>query len=135
MWSSFFPKENLIHVDHTLPHYIHILVIHCMLLLAEILLILKITLQNAKNAALQFLKKKKGSEFIAKWISNDNSDASILVTTINNFWTERDLYLLARSSWVSQKNNVPAHSRSFSIFIFIWLTNKALLYIDFSGIK
>ena len=46
-------------MDHTLPHYIDILVIHCMLLLAEILLILKITLQNAKNAALQFLKKKK----------------------------------------------------------------------------
>ena len=29
MQSSFFPKENLIHQDHTLPHYIHILFIHC----------------------------------------------------------------------------------------------------------
>ena len=47
MRSSFFPKENLIHLDHTLPHYIHIL-----LLLAEILLIRKI-----KKNALQFLKK------------------------------------------------------------------------------
>ena len=55
--SSFFPKENLIHLDHTLPHYIHILIIHCMLLSPELLLILKIALQNAKNA-LQFLKKK-----------------------------------------------------------------------------
>ena len=43
MRSSFFPKENLIHLDHTLPHYIHIL-----LLLAEILLIRKITSQNSK---------------------------------------------------------------------------------------
>ena len=50
---QFFPKENLIHLDHTLPHYIHILFIQCMLLLAEIFLILKTTSQNAKNA-LQF---------------------------------------------------------------------------------
>ena len=56
MKSSFFPKEILIHLDHTLPHYIHISFIQWMLLLAKILLILKITLQNAKNA-LQFLKK------------------------------------------------------------------------------
>ena len=56
MRSSFFSKKNLIHLDHTFPHYIHILLIHCMLLLTEILLILKITSQNAKNA-LQFLKK------------------------------------------------------------------------------
>ena len=28
---QFFPKENLIHLDHTLPHYIHILFIHYML--------------------------------------------------------------------------------------------------------
>ena len=54
---QFCPKENLIHLDHTVPHYILILFIHWMLLLAEILLIVKITLQNAKNA-LQFLKKK-----------------------------------------------------------------------------
>ena len=52
-------KENLIHLDHTLPIYIHILFIHCMLLLAEILLILKITWQNVKNV-LQFLKETFG---------------------------------------------------------------------------
>ena len=56
MWSSFFPKENLIHLDHTLPHYIQILFIHYVLLFAEILPILNITSQNAKNA-LEFLKK------------------------------------------------------------------------------
>ena len=76
--------ENLIHLDHTLPHYVHILFIHCMLLLVEILLILKITSQNAKNA-LQFLKKDfylqcaksfaTLSIFIAKWISKDNLNA------------------------------------------------------------
>ena len=49
MWSSFFPKENLIHLDHTLPHYNHILFIHCMLLLAEIFLILKIPSHNTKQ--------------------------------------------------------------------------------------
>ena len=38
-------KESFIHQDDTLPYYIHILFIHCLLLLAEILLILKITLQ------------------------------------------------------------------------------------------
>ena len=53
MQSSFFPKENLIHLDLTLPHNIHVLYIHCMLLLAEILLLLKITSKNA----LHFLKK------------------------------------------------------------------------------
>ena len=52
-------KENLIHLDHTLPIYIHILFIHCMLLLAEILFILKITWQNVKNV-LQFLKETFG---------------------------------------------------------------------------
>ena len=55
MGSRFFPKENLIHLDHTLPHHIHILFIQCMLLLAETLLILKITSQNANNAS-QFFK-------------------------------------------------------------------------------
>ena len=50
---QFFPKENLIHLDHTLPHYMHHSSI--VLLAAEILLILKIT-SHAKNA-LQFLKK------------------------------------------------------------------------------
>ena len=81
---QFFPKENLIHLDHTLPHYIHILFIHYMLLLVEILLILNITLENAKND-LQFWKQNFRlwrakcfatlSIFIAKWISKDNSNA------------------------------------------------------------
>ena len=56
MRSSFFPKGNLIHLPYIFPHYIHILLIHCILLSKEIVFISKITLQNEKDAS-QFLKK------------------------------------------------------------------------------
>ena len=60
MWSSFFLKENLIHLHYIFPtlypNDIHILFIHCILLSKGVLLILKITLQNTTNAS-QFLKK------------------------------------------------------------------------------
>ena len=56
MQHSFFSKENLIHLHHILPHYTHILFIHYVLLLKEMLPIPKITSQNAKNV-LQFLNK------------------------------------------------------------------------------
>ena len=97
MWSSFFPKENLIHLDHTLPHYIQILFIHYVLLFAEILPILNITSQNAKNA-LEFLKKyfclQRAKSFatlgifIVKWVSRDNlniEDREPYLRNIQNF--------------------------------------------------
>ena len=70
----------LIRLHFIFLYYNHILFIHCMLLSKEVLLITKITSQNAKNA-LQFFRKNspaKGKSlatlgvFNAKWISNDN---------------------------------------------------------------
>ena len=63
MRSSFFPNENLIHLDHTLPHYIHIL-----LLLAEILLIRKITSQNSKKcfAILKKIRLRRAKSFATR---------------------------------------------------------------------
>ena len=46
--------KNLIRPNYIFPHYILTSFIHCILLSKEILLILKITPQNEKNAA-QFL--------------------------------------------------------------------------------
>ena len=51
-----FSLENLTYTPYIFPHYIHILLFHCILSSKEILLIPKITSQNAKNAS-QFLKK------------------------------------------------------------------------------
>ena len=66
------------------PHYIYILFIHCILLSNEILLSPK--LQDAKDAS-HFLHKNFGLQrakslvtldvYIAKWISNDNSNAAL----------------------------------------------------------
>ena len=70
----------LIRLHFIFLYYNHILFIHCMLSSKEVLLITKITSQNAKNA-LQFFRKNspaKGKSlatlgvFNAKWISNDN---------------------------------------------------------------
>ena len=69
---------------YNLPHYTNILLIYCILLLAEILLMLKTTLKNAKNALHFFkenfrLRQAKSFTtldiFIAKWISKNNLNA------------------------------------------------------------
>ena len=59
MRSSFLQGEfnsSTLYFSRLYPNYIHILFIHCILLSKGVLLILKITLQNTKNAS-QFLKK------------------------------------------------------------------------------
>ena len=53
---QFFPKKDLITPHYIFQHYIHILIIHCILLSKQILRIPKITSQNTKNVS-QFLKK------------------------------------------------------------------------------
>ena len=82
MWNSFFPKKSR---QYIFPHYIHILLIHCILFFKKILLLPNITLQNTKDP-LHFLHKKFHLRqakylatlctFIAERISNNNLNAA-----------------------------------------------------------
>ena len=98
------------------PNDIHVLFIHYILLPKGVLLILKITSQNTKNIS-QFLKKNFHLQwtkslaalgiFIAKWVSNDNSNAAEILFD----WNIQKYSLLAK---------IKSFSFSWNIFSWSW---------------